>query len=169
MSAVIAIVMLFAALAMPNLLSRRASREVAAFFVRLPDLAVFAREYAQRKEKTVRVTFDETRGVFSVEADGEKPEDERSVVRELPLAEGLRAVGFRQEDRSVSSGEWEMVFYPDGRSDGAGVEVDDNGRIRSVTVSPDGVVRIQEGTMPTVEERRWPAGEREQRLTGGGA
>lgn len=164
MSAIVAIVALFAALAVPSFLARQRTREVTAFFVRLPDLAVFAREVAQRDERTVRIRFDEGQSLFTAEADGQTQNDESTTLRDLPMPEDVRTSNFRQEEQSVNAGEWELTFYPDGRSDGGAVELNDNGRIRSVIVAPDGTVRLQEGAMPNAEERRWQAGEREQRL-----
>ncbi|MGV3618265.1 MAG: pilus assembly FimT family protein [Fimbriimonas sp.] len=170
MSAIVVIVTLFAALAAPNLLSRQRTREVTAFFVRLPDLAVYAREYAQREDRIVRVRFDEAQRIFVAEADAavsttnQEESDEAQTIRQVSLPEDLEATSFRQEDESVSPGEWEITFYPDGRSDGADVEIDDDGRIRSISVSPEGTVRLEQGALPTINERRWPAGEREQRL-----
>jgi prepilin-type N-terminal cleavage/methylation domain-containing protein len=168
MSAIIAIVTLFAALATPSFLARQRTREVTAFFVRLPDLAVYAREVAQRDERTVRVRFDEGQNLFIADIDGEVDEtgveNEPSTVRQVPMPPDVRTTNFRQEENSVNAGEWELTFYPDGRSDGGAVELDDNGRIRSMVVAPDGTVRLQEGAMPTIDERRWPAGDREQRL-----
>ena len=168
MSAIIVIVTLFAALATPSFLARQRTREVTAFFVRLPDLAVYAREAAQRDERTVRVYFDEGQNQFIAEAEGVVDDtgvqDEGSTIRQVAMPGDVRTTNFRQEENSVNAGEWELTFYPDGRSDGGAVELDDNGRIRSMVVAPDGTVRLQEGPMPTIDERRWPAGEREQRL-----
>lgn len=164
MSAIVAIVALFAALATPSFLARQRTREVTAFFVRLPDLAVYARETAQRDERIVRIRYDDGQSAFLVELDGQEAEDDPESLTQLNVPSDLEVTSFRQEEESVSGGEWELVFYPDGRSDGGGVEVNDNGRIRSVVVAPDGVVRLQQGTLPTIEERRWQAGEREQRL-----
>lgn len=164
MSAIIAIVTLFAALAMPSFLARQRTREVTAFFVRLPDLAVYAREVSQRDERTVRIRYDEGQTTFNVEVDGATADDDARSVRQLIVPGDLQPTSFRQEDQSVSPGEWELTFYPDGRSDGGGVEVNDNGRVRSIVVAPDGTVRLQEGALPTIDEKRWQAGEREQRL-----
>ncbi len=167
MTAVIAIVVLLAGIAMPNLLARRATREVTAFFVAVPDLAVFARERAQRDGRTVRIVFDDSRQVLSVETQSDAAEatdeQETSSLRDLPLPEEVQATNFRSEDNAVPSGDWALVFYPDGRSDGGAIEFDDSGRIRSLNVTPDGVARTSEGPLPSVDERRWPAGEREQR------
>lgn len=174
MSAIIMIVTLFAALAMPSFLARQRTREVTAFFVRLPDLAVYAREVAQRDETTVRIRFDEGQNVFSAEREGSEPDGsngpnasegdgELSTVRSVGMPGDVKTSNFQQEGQSVNASEWELTFYPDGRSDGGAVELDDNGRIRSVVVAPDGTVRLQQGALPTVDERRWPAGEREQR------
>jgi Tfp pilus assembly protein FimT len=163
MSAIIAIVTLFAAIATPSFLARQRTREVTAFFVRLPDLAVYAREVAQRDETTVRIRFDEGQNTFTAEMDGVELDDEPSTVRQIAMPGDVSATSFRQEDESVNASEWELTFYPDGRSDGGGVELNDNGRIRSVVVAPDGTVRLEQGNLPTIDERRWQAGEREQR------
>jgi type II secretory pathway pseudopilin PulG len=164
MSAVVAVLMLLAALLLPNLLARQATREVTAFFVGLPDLAVFARERAQATDRTVTVIYNEAQGVFSVldETDPESDEEIPSL-RDLPVPNALTVTDFLTEDQPATADEWELRFYPDGRSDGGAVEVDDNGRLRSLEVSPTGAIRLIEGSLPTIDQRRWPAGDYEQR------
>lgn len=170
MSAVIVVIMLFAAMITPGLLARQRSRNVVAFFVKLPDLAVYAREQAQSQRATMRLRFDEADSQFIVERTSENDaenrvsdSDDQVSLRRLGLQEGLSVSSYRQEDETVSGGEWEILFYPDGQSNGAAVEIDDNGRRRAVIVDRNGSIRLEQGPLPAVEERRWPAGDREQR------
>lgn len=179
MSAVIVVLAVAAALVTPRLLTMRASREVATFWLKLPDLAVLAREHAQSARVTTRVKYDDGQKLFRVVEDDSSTstssngplqlpssdDSDQSVsgIKDLPVPDGLEPQNFRVEDESTPSSDWSIVFYPDGRSDGAALEVDDHGRIHSVIVDPDGSIRATIGSLPAADERKWSAGEREQR------
>lgn len=159
---VIVIIALFAGVIAPNLLARRDSRASAAFFVKLPDLVVEARDVAQQKGVTVDLQYDESKRVFTLTEESSN-QSETTAFREATIPTGLEAQTFRKANQVVSAGEWLIKFYPDGRADLGAVEVMDHGQAHALTVAKDGTLRIINGAMPDTEETRWPAGEREQR------
>ena len=161
---VVLILVVFASFILPNFSASRNSREVTSFFVALPDLAVFARERAMDDNSTTRIRYDDGNATFTVTEDAQpNSEEEDQILRELAMPSLLTAQAFRQEDENVTTGDWELVFYPDGRSNGGGVEIEDNGRRRSMLVEPDGTIKTDDQPLPAVEDRRWEAGQIEQR------
>lgn len=160
----VAIIALMAGLVMPNFFSQQKTRQATSFFVALPDLAGYAREQAESGKLTTRIRYDDGNSVFVVTRDPAlDSNDQETTLRQLPLPSILSTSAFRADDGNVTSGDWEIVFYPDGRSNGAAIEIDDNGRYRSLVVDPEGTIRMIVNSLPAVEERRWQAGEIEQR------
>lgn len=169
------IIVMFASFVMPNFNAQRNSREVTKFFVALPDLAVYARDMAQESNSTTRIRYDESTGQFTVSQDTstdtvdsslQDSDDKGTTLRQLTMPDLLSVDVFRSGDDDVTSADWEIEFYPDGRSSGGGLQIDDYGRDRSMLVEPTGEISTDNQALPTVEERRWAAGQLEQRTTG---
>lgn len=162
-SAVIAVLGLFAALIMPNLLAQRASRTARSFVAALPRLASEAREIAIAERRVTSLRFDEAQGLLQVVVDAQQDENEDTLLREARMPEGFEMTTLRLEEEDVAPGEWIMRFYPDGRSDGGGIQVGDRGRPISLLIDREGNTRLLKGPLPAAEEAQWPAGEYEQR------
>jgi prepilin-type N-terminal cleavage/methylation domain-containing protein len=166
MSAVIAIIFLLTALAAPNLLSRRDSRLARTFVSDLPRLATEAREAAITRRSIVRLEFNEQTKTVEVVAEPARADEsqEEAVLLRTAMPDFFTADVFRAEDQDVSSGEWAIRFFPDGRSGGGGFQVSDGGKLTSLTVDREGVARLLNDALPRNDEDRWPAGDYERRL-----
>ena len=167
LTVVVAVVTILAATAMPGLLAARRSRETRMFFSDLRDLGVRARNESLLRRETFVIAYDESATRFSLEPEEEEeknsPEEGgRSTSVDVP--DGIEISAFRADGNDTTSGEWQMRFSPDGRSDGGGVQIEDAGIIRSWVVDTNGRERMLEGELPDPATDRWEAGENEQRL-----
>lgn len=132
----------------------------------LPRLATEAREAAITRRSVVRLEYNEPSKSFEVIAEpaGVNDTQDEAVLLTSTMPEFFTVDLFRTEDQDVSSGEWTIRFYPDGRSDGGGLQVSDGGKLTSLSVDREGVVRLLNDRLPRNDEDRWPAGDYERRL-----
>ncbi len=160
MGVVVVVLMLFAAMVVPNLATQKASRERSEFYQALNRIAGNAREMAVADGRTTRLSLESggrTLSIFQEDAEGE--EIERQVV---DVPEDIQTTSV-QADGSDGGSEWSVKFYPDGTSDGGGIELSDAGRVRSLDVATDGRIQLIEGPLPEKSEDKWPAGDYEKR------
>jgi prepilin-type N-terminal cleavage/methylation domain-containing protein len=159
MGVVVLIVALLAALVMPNVARQRDSFERRQFYSELYRFAAGARESAIREQATLALVLDSGGRRIALFEETLEGENERSSV-ELP--EGIDSSSSRMDGQA--GGEWRVRFYPDGSSDGGGIELTDNGRVRALEIQPNGSVRMIDGNIEAVGEEKWPAGDYEKRM-----
>lgn len=68
--------------------------------------------------------------------------------------------------KTASTSDFSLHFYPDGRSEGGGIEMSDNGAARSLQIDRQGYATLTDGSLPAATESSWEAGIYEQRTSG---
>jgi prepilin-type N-terminal cleavage/methylation domain-containing protein len=174
-SVVIVIIMILSALVLPNVVRMSEANQKRVFFSSLWQLAGKAHELAIMDKKTSAIRLDSSGKSFKVvEIDDQNPSqqtnqnpqqsDSNETEKEtLAVPDGIDTGNFSSDGNSQDSGDWEIKFYPDGTSDGGGLEVTDSGRVRSLVIRRDGSLSLVEGNLPDLAEDKWQAGEIEKR------
>ena len=155
---VIIVITLISALIVPNLVRAREGQERRDFEAKVFRLASWARETAIQEHKTLALSVSDRR--FTVVEETEDGEEDR---QSLSMPEGIDTGSMAAEGEDATSNEWRLHFFPDGSSDGGGVELSDNGRIRTLEVKTDGSMRVIEGNLEENGTEKWNAGEIEKR------
>jgi type II secretion system protein H len=155
---VVFIIALISSLIVPNLVRAREGQERRDFEAKVFRLASWARETAIQEHKTLALSVSDRS--FAVVEETEDGEQDR---QSLQMPEGIDTGSMAAEGEDATSNEWRLHFYPDGSSDGGGVELSDNGRIRTLEVKTDGSLRMIEGNLEENGTKKWSAGEIEKR------
>lgn len=159
---VITILVLFAAVIMPNLKNQKHSQDVRQFFSATRNLMVDARERAVNDGQARLIKYDDSARKLTVETTDNQSGNTQTE-RELTLPEGVTADAFRLDKADSTSSEWVLGFYADGRSEGGAVQFSADGASQVVIVKDIGSVSVQKGTMPDISQDEWDAGGFEQR------
>ncbi|HSE46291.1 MAG TPA: type II secretion system protein [Gemmatimonadales bacterium] len=177
-SVMIVIITVLSALVLPNVVRMAEANRKRQFFSSLWHLAGNAHELAIMDRRTMSVRLDSSGRAFklveqpspstsgSQQTQQDAGDDEERERDSLDVPVGIDTGNFTSDGNNTDSANWEVKFYPDGTSDGGGLEVTDNGRVRSLVIRRDGSLNLIEGPMPELDEEKWPAGEIEKR--GGG-
>jgi prepilin-type N-terminal cleavage/methylation domain-containing protein len=163
MTVVITILVVFAAVIMPNLSSEQKSRTARQFFPKARNLMLEARSRSIGDGVTRSVRIDESGGRLVVErtdADTGDPVEDRS----LALPEGVTSSAFRVEKEESNSSEWAVRFFADGKALGGGITFESNGRAISLIVDATGSITQIDGSLPDTSDETWDAGGYEQRV-----
>jgi prepilin-type N-terminal cleavage/methylation domain-containing protein len=170
MCVVIVILLILAALTVPNVVKMQETSVHEQFFGDMWRLAGTARQMGISEHKTMILTLDESGRQFRIleqadqtaaNTDGTQADDTER--KTLAIPEGIETGNSQAGSSSSTSNDWEIRFYPDGSSDGGGLEVTDNGRVRSLLIKPTGQISILDGELPTQDTDSWPAGDFEHR------
>ena len=190
MSVVVVILVVIAALVLPNISANQRTERAQAYLSGLRDAAVQARDHAVTSGRTVVMSYDEGQKEISLaeEAEGTSfsmapktssdratldsartaPDNTTStgetVIKHLTLPDGLTVNGFKLDGKDSTSAEWQLHFYADGGTDSGGLEIDDNGATYSLVVSNKGIARLIRDKFPEASTEKWEAGEYEKRL-----
>ena len=70
------------------------------------------------------------------------------------------------EGKNSNASDFRLHFYPDGRSEGGGLEWIEGNTTRNLSVTTGGLATLAEGKLPEATNDRWEAGTYEQRATG---
>ncbi len=159
MSIVIALVALFAAAVVPNLVASRDSRREREFVSGMKRLVMSARERAINGNETLHLGFSGNRLTVTHEGDSGQQGDE---VAGVDLVEGANASRFQTNGQDSSSADWDLRFFPDGTADvgGAQIDVGQNTYVLNVNSRGGGSVDDQFTDLSTV---KWQAGSYETR------
>lgn len=160
---VITLLAVFAGAIMPSIWRMNEGQNIRGFFSQARNVMQSARERAITSGVTRKIRYDDGQHKLVVETtDAETGQTQED--RGVSLPEGVTAASFRIEKNDSNSSEWEMGFYPDGKSDGGAIQFTADGRDRTLVISPTGVVRLIDGAMPDVTQDEWDAGGFEQRV-----
>lgn len=168
--AVIVIIALLAAIMVPRLVAAQNSQSAGATRVGISSLAQQARQIAVSRQIPVTLTVREGTGLGLVQTvldsatnPGETLESEVDL-GSVAFDSSTSLTRFRIQQSDVMQDEWRVTFYPDGSSDRAALEFQQNGRAWTLTVDPyTGNARMSEGPMGEPVDDWWPAGEIERR------
>ncbi|MCC6445836.1 MAG: hypothetical protein IT210_20575 [Armatimonadetes bacterium] len=161
MNAVILVLVMMAALVMPNLVSLRRSRSVQDMKAAILRLPAEARNEARKSREAVRLRVEEDALVMErVPAEGDPVE-----VRRVRLEEGFLIENARIGQETLEPDSWEWQVYPDGSAEAGGLEFSESEgeENTSLLLSEEGKAQWISGELPETLEDRWPAGEIEQR------
>lgn len=158
----IVILVLIAATVYVRLAAVESSRAYRDFRLAVRRLGTEAREEAIRRKQIASVGYDESSTQLTLVLEGE--DQEETVLRSTDVAEGVEATRFTAGEAESNAAEWRLRFYPDGRSDGGGIEFDSGGQVFCLYAEKSGTVHFDDGNLPDLQEERWPAGEYERRL-----
>lgn len=173
-SAVIFIIVLIGTITIPRLTAARQSQEAVGFRLGLVNLALSAREHALEQKQTVSLTFNEQGGLSWAPVEDELDSDgstlstdeaeRRQAQRTVDLPAGVQFTVYRRFGEDIDQSSWRCDFYPDGTSDRATLEFEQDGRAFFYLVEPDrGSPVLNEGRIDDQPLERWDAGEIELR------
>lgn len=175
------VLVLFAALIAPNLVSMRSAQERRGAYGQVSDLVQEARLDAVNDNATYALTWDAQASSFDLKK--EPPNQQNSAssnssmavpeprplqgsqsisdfqqVKALALPSPLKADTFRVATQVSDPGSWAIHFYPDGSSDGGGVEIVDGTGRKSLVVDRYGLSKLSDGPLPDPNDQKWTAG-----------
>ncbi len=155
---VVVVLTVLASLVIPNLVRAKEGQEKRDFEASLYRLASYARERAIQERKTIALALSDRSFVVNEEREGQEIE-----LRRLTMPEGVDTGSFAAEGEDSTSNDWRLRFYADGSSDGGGVELNNDGRIRSLQIGTNGTLTVVEGNLEDNGTKKWTAGEIEKR------
>lgn len=180
MTVVCTVLMVIAALVVPNVVSMKTAethREAYRAFLRL---ARRGRQEAMRSGRTYVLTVESGNSLrLQREPASATDQDPRATqVTDDPELEDVDAVQFPDgvntanleiDHQSSNATDFKLHFYPDGKSEEGGIEFLEGATTRTLLVTADGVISLQEGNLPQDQNAdRWEAGQYEQRVSAGG-
>lgn len=81
------------------------------------------------------------------------------------LPDGASFGNVTLDDKTSSTSEFTLHFFPDGHSEGGGFEMQEGSATQSVSIDRNGIATLQDGSLPTTAESNWEAGTYAQRTT----
>jgi prepilin-type N-terminal cleavage/methylation domain-containing protein len=161
LSVVIVILVLMSATVYLRLVSTESSRAYRDFRLAVRRLGIEAHEEAISRKQIASVAYDESGPALTLMVEGD--DQAEAEIRRVELAPGVEATRFSAGDSDSTGAEWRLRFYPDGRSDGGGIELDSSGQTFAMYAEKSGAVHFADGSLPELRDERWPAGEYERR------
>lgn len=158
---IIVCLVLIVAVVAPRMESLKESGEYRAFRIGVRRLASEARELAISRGEPVSVSLNESEGTIQIQSDS--ADAQQASLRSLQIAPGVQATRCVAGDVEANPAEWRLQFYPDGRSDGGGVQFEAENDTFYLMADERGVVRFDDGQLPNMAAQRWQAGEYERR------
>ncbi len=176
---VVIVIVTFASLIVPRFISIQRSRQVWEFEQALQRLAGSAHEEAINRSHTMVLTFDEAQNQFSlsVEADpssstssgpltlqgNSATTDQRQVVYSAKLPQGTVVQQYQAQGQPSNSGSWQIQFFADGTCDAGGVELSEDGALRTLYLDPRGTFKFSTEALPDPKSLEWDAGDFQRR------
>jgi prepilin-type N-terminal cleavage/methylation domain-containing protein len=158
MLAVIVIVAMVAAIAVPNLAAMIKSGRRRDFLQSLTRLTVQAQQDAQSAQATTKIVTFGDNGL-QIQRDGQN-QSNPTVLQSLTGVEGISLSRFRLGTQEVGAADWEVKFYPDGTADAAGLEISDAGDLWHFLIdAKKGRGTLSRGELPQTQDDRWPVGD----------
>jgi type II secretion system protein H len=158
---IIAILLVLASAILPRLSSFVESQRERSFMQKLVALTAQAREQSIKRGKDVTVQFEESNRTFSIQYTDDS--QNQSTLQSLVMPTTLDASKFKVGQSTTGAADFKLTFYPDGTSDGGGVEVsrrDVATSITSVVVEKaTGAVSMVRDSLPEVGQQSWQAGD----------
>lgn len=190
MSVVIALVALFASIIVPNLIKRQQNQAIDTFFAQVFQTAKKAREMAITKNLTLHMKLEGSRVTVTQDTAGtqdaaspdgaqtpavtpgaansssaqtqDQTDQNGTEVLGLDVPDAVSATKFQLAGMDSSSGDFDLRFYPDGTTDGGGIEFTVGDGTEALNVSDRGAVTLDD-QLEDPTQTRWSAGEYVQR------
>jgi prepilin-type N-terminal cleavage/methylation domain-containing protein len=186
MTVVLVVLVVMVSLIAPNIFSMQSAQAQRSSYGKALDFARQAREDAIESGTTYALAYDPSKSQFLIKRQAPPDSSATSAgnlpppaprplanvqsvsdlqdVTSLQLPEGVEANKFQAQDNSVDPSSWLVHFYPDGTSDGGGVEIARGQAIDSLQVTQDGLPTLVEGELPDASEQQWQAGTYAQKI-----
>lgn len=158
LSVVIAILALLAATVFARIAAIKDSQTYHAFVNQLGEIGTQTREEAIALAKPVDLEFDSTNNRFSIHTVDDNGGDQ--VLSSLPVPAGYTPQRFQLSGKDSDAGEWKLYFYPDGSSDGGGVQISQgNNTISLYCDATTGKSKLTHDQLPDPSSLNWIAGD----------
>ena len=180
MTVVLLVIVLFAFLVMPNLLTQKTAVARRAAYGKVLDMARTARTRAINEDTTYALAFDsgkselrlvrqplaqDTNSSSSLPNPEQRPltniqsVNDYEQVDTYDLPSGIQGQKFRSGESDTDPGSWLLHFYPDGTSDSGGLELNEGGMPSTIMVDQYGMSTFTKNAqLPDVCELNWTAG-----------
>lgn len=124
------------------------------------NLPAKAKNLAVSTNKNVALTFDGSSfRLGSTDSNGDATD-----LGAISMPEGIDVSRLFSDGQVTDSSDWKLYFYPDGTSDGGGVELNRGNSLYSLSVDKGtSLATVSDGEMPDGENTSWPAGDYVQR------
>lgn len=163
MMVVITLLVLMAAMVVPNLARLREAQQKRDFVSGLATFARQAREEAITGGQSVRLRLGDGESALEIVTTDLTSGDERTI-RTRRFPDGFGTGQTRIEDTLAPGSEWQLTFFPDGSSVRGGIEITEGQRVYALVLDNEiGQPRLVEGNLPDLSQDRWAAGEIERR------
>ena len=155
---VVVVIGLLAAEITPRAVSFIDGQQVKSFESRLESMASIGRERAIALRQTVDLQYDSTSTSFQLHSTGSTGNDQ--TLGSLTVPNGLQPSRFLAGTQDSDATSWKLNFYPDGSSDGGGVQFDEQSLTVSLLVDADtGTSDILQNQLPDTSTLSWQAGD----------
>lgn len=157
-SVIILIVGMMAAAIVPKLLAFTRSNVARSFVQKLAAIGGEARELAITTNKPVDIEYDSAANQFKLHTLDAQGADK--YLDTLALGAGLQTQRFMLGTKDSDPSSWKLMFYPDGSSDGGGVQLGQQSSSLSLYVdSTTGYSTVMQDQLPDPTVLTWTAGD----------
>jgi len=158
LTVVIAVLALLAAAVMPFLAAAEVGGKERAFLSNLKGLAIEGRETAINSGRDVTLTYDDTNNAFTLKTTDSNGDDQDIKSEDMPPS--LKTTKFEVGTQDSNAGDWKVLFYPDGTSDGGGVEIARGNDTLSLYIDKStGRSQMISDQLPDPKADSWTAGD----------
>jgi type II secretory pathway pseudopilin PulG len=185
MIVVLFVLVIFASLIAPNLVSQRDGQRRRAAYGQVLDLISEARLSAVGNDSTYAITWDSGASQFDLKKEPPNQDSDNSSsipspesrplqtatnigefeqVKALTIPSPLQPEAFRIGDNNSDPGSWAIHFYPDGTSDGGGFQIAAGNDVKSVLIDRYGLATQTNAPLPDPTDVVWPAGTYDQKI-----
>jgi type II secretory pathway pseudopilin PulG len=155
---ILVVLVLMAALVVPNLLSMLRSRSIFAEEQAVLRAPLTARTLARRSKVAVALKLQGNAIVIEKHKDDNSDEE----VKRVPL-DSLRVRSTHKNGNAEDQGTWKWTVYPDGTSDTGGIEFAEGAVKKSLALSANADARWVDGDLPNTSDDTWQAGQLQTR------
>ena len=177
MSVVVVIIMIMATLIQPNYTHLKEGLNQRAFTANLRSEVLKGRSMAIQDGKTVTLGYDggssnvtlsepsvdSTDSSQAATAVNTLKDQPTEVVHQIAIPSGVTLANFRVGSADIGAGDFKLRFYPDGRCDGGGIELQIGKATQSLKIDVKGYPTYLTGALPDSTNEVWAAGTYEQR------
>ena len=150
----------------PNIVGRKQAIEQREAYVSALRLMQKARFDAIDTGKNIEVAYDDSSSTLrltQITPAQNNQSEEREDSTSFSFPSEISATNFRLAGSDVNSGDWQLMFYPDGKSNGGGFEIVRGNDTRSISITTDGFATLSNSGLATATSETWDAGTYVQR------
>ena len=168
------ILVVVAGLVLPNVVAIKRGRDRDEVYASVLRLVQRARESAIQSGTTYHLTATGGNTLVlqrdKAPQEGDDPRQaqvgqqaETEDVDQVALSSDVSLGDLRVGEKDSNASDFTLHFYPDGRSEGGGLELLYSGAKRNLVVTTRGLASLSDGALPTASEPDWEAGDLVQR------